>query len=64
MDACPIIVLVFNLWLRHVSPLSNGGRWPQLEAEDALGRGLWASWLGVWVPYRVVCWVSLVLVPW
>lgn len=40
MDACPIIVLVFNLWLRHVSPLSNGGRWPQLEAEDALGRGL------------------------
>lgn len=48
MDACPIIVLVFNLWLRHVSPPpSNGGRWPQLEAEEALFWGLCGAFVGL-----------------
>lgn len=67
MDACPIIGLVFNLWLRHVSPPSNGGRWPQLEAEEALFGGLCGPVVGCVggvCPHRVVCWVSLGFIPW
>lgn len=57
MDACPIIVLVFNLWLRHMSPPSNGGRWPQLEAEEALFQGLRGpgGWVRGWRPSAQGC---------